>query len=336
MEENRDVMVHLRAATAVEDCIFQIHCPPHRGWEHQGTKELMTLNRFITLRARLACDRHDWETLSECVVLLNQAGRHYLQHADVILYLQTVASLSLACMHARTPFTWDDMSAADRSHYVDAIAPLFDPLPDAVTAIEWERDAHCWTVQQEITTSGVQIILPPERASGDIHKLYEPFVRFAAQSVEVQMNSTNPLWEKMASIEHSQIGFWSFVDLGGAVGHVTKPSLTPFFSLRGRIITGQRGIQTVAAVFLYADEHNQYPAKLDQLGAAYTIDPFTGQSFIYRVGDEDFTLYTPGFDGDDDGGRHDWRFGQASFTSRPHDSADGDYVFWPIPALDED
>jgi len=48
-----------------------------------------------------------------------------------------------------------------------------------------------------------------------------------------------------------------------------------------------------------------------------TTDPFTGDRFVYRSGGGDFTLYSLGGNGVDDGGVHDPR------------ADTNDVVYWP-------
>ncbi len=60
------------------------------------------------------------------------------------------------------------------------------------------------------------------------------------------------------------------------------------------------------------------------------VDPFSGNSLVYKRTRDGFTLYSVGLDQDDDGGRHHPQFGE--FTDgRKHD---GDYVFWPPVPLE--
>lgn len=68
-----------------------------------------------------------------------------------------------------------------------------------------------------------------------------------------------------------------------------------------------------AAVEAYANEHGEYPPRLeDAQGLAHgasAIDPFTGMPFHYSAGDNSFQLYSVGQNLTDDGGRHDTREG---------------------------
>jgi len=70
----------------------------------------------------------------------------------------------------------------------------------------------------------------------------------------------------------------------------------------------------------YADT-GEYPATLDAaaiayLGEAAPVDPFTGQSYLYRPSANTFLLYSVGQDLEDDGGMHDLREGDIVWRGR--------------------
>ena len=56
----------------------------------------------------------------------------------------------------------------------------------------------------------------------------------------------------------------------------------------------------------FRDRHKRYPRSLDELaadsGEALPVDPMTGDSLLYRVADDGYTIYSVGLNGDDDGG----------------------------------
>ena len=54
----------------------------------------------------------------------------------------------------------------------------------------------------------------------------------------------------------------------------------------------------------YRSREGEYPATLPDIGLpeAAITDPFTGQSFIYRVEGDNMLVYSVGFDREDDGG----------------------------------
>ncbi|MHB0946700.1 MAG: hypothetical protein ACYC3B_05980 [Sedimentisphaerales bacterium] len=96
-------------------------------------------------------------------------------------------------------------------------------------------------------------------------------------------------------------------------------------------IDGQSLILTLA-VLRYQQDNKTLPQTLQQLkDAGYIrsipIDPFSGKDVIYKVIDNDFTIYSFGQDFDDDGGKMG-----TNEEAKPSmwNTKDGDAVFWPV------
>jgi hypothetical protein len=67
-----------------------------------------------------------------------------------------------------------------------------------------------------------------------------------------------------------------------------------------------RLLQADLAIRAFRTETGRWPADLEELAPAYLsavpLDPYTDQPLQYRPGEDDFILYSVGFDGRDDGG----------------------------------
>ena len=99
-----------------------------------------------------------------------------------------------------------------------------------------------------------------------------------------------------------------------------SPSLQRTFVLHTGWRTQRNGVRLVAHLMAYHKEHGRYPDALDVFDdREFAIDPFAEQSFVYRVTDDGFVLYSVGADGRDDGGRS---------VSRVTDEG-GDVLIWP-------
>jgi membrane protease YdiL (CAAX protease family) len=85
------------------------------------------------------------------------------------------------------------------------------------------------------------------------------------------------------------------------------------------------GLLLTIAIMRYHLEQGDLPETLDQLVdegylAVLPVDPFSDSSYIYRKTEDEFLLYSPGPNGEDDGGIR---------IFREADWFNGDIVFWP-------
>ncbi|HAL45695.1 MAG: hypothetical protein A2Y12_03885 [Planctomycetes bacterium GWF2_42_9] len=96
-------------------------------------------------------------------------------------------------------------------------------------------------------------------------------------------------------------------------------------------ITGKSLIVTIA-VFRYQQDNNKLPESLKQLQetgyiCSIPIDPFSGNEITYKLTKDEFTIYSFGFDFDDDGGKIGVN---NQGKSEMWNTDDGDAVFWPV------
>jgi hypothetical protein len=76
-----------------------------------------------------------------------------------------------------------------------------------------------------------------------------------------------------------------------------------------RTIAQQRGSRLIIALRRYKNKNGSWPVSLNEVKSSASeeifIDPINGDSFVYKLTDENFTLYSKGKNGIDDGGRRD-------------------------------
>ncbi len=102
------------------------------------------------------------------------------------------------------------------------------------------------------------------------------------------------------------------------------PSLGRASHLSTRASATRNATRLVANLKAYRQQHGTYPDSLDAFGDSEMIrDPFTGGRFVYRPGGDDFTLYSLGGNGVDDGGVHDRR------------ADTNDVLYWPRPPRED-
>ncbi len=96
-------------------------------------------------------------------------------------------------------------------------------------------------------------------------------------------------------------------------------------SLFMRLKSDTAATRIIIALRRYKNKHGSWPENLDDVKslapAEIFVDPVNGGSFVYRLTDEGFLLYSKGQNSIDDGGEHDEWFGQVS-------GAD-DRLIWP-------
>ncbi|MFQ5414873.1 MAG: hypothetical protein ACE5E6_10490 [Phycisphaerae bacterium] len=107
------------------------------------------------------------------------------------------------------------------------------------------------------------------------------------------------------------------------------PSLSRVYQLEARCETSRRATQLAYAAHLFKARHRRWPRSVDEVAAEYGptmgIDPFTGESFGYRVDDDGPVIYSLSENGVDDGGVHSPRWAD----DITNDVGSDDHVFWP-------
>lgn len=88
-----------------------------------------------------------------------------------------------------------------------------------------------------------------------------------------------------------------------------------------RTISQQRGARLTIVLRRYKNKTGHWPVSLDDIQSLATeeifVDPINGGSFIYKLTDENFTLYSKGKNNIDENGKY-------------KDGAD-DWPIWPAP-----
>jgi hypothetical protein len=92
-----------------------------------------------------------------------------------------------------------------------------------------------------------------------------------------------------------------------------------------RNITEQRGNQLIIALRRYKNKTGQWPEKLDEVKslapAEIFVDPINGGSFVYKLTEENFTLYSKGKNNIDEDGKYKRRYDETSEGD--------DWLIWP-------
>jgi hypothetical protein len=325
LEANAAIIEQTKAATERAGCWFPLRRGAGGFPDISAISNLKELMKLFRIRADFAAQRRDWDSTVESLQTIDRISRHTLQQPFVISHLIGVAGLALELDRTRHHAAAADLGLDDRAALMNRLSFAFEPPPSPSMALRTEHDTLCWQLSRESPA----ILVPPRRVAGEIDRYWSPYLKLAAQGPEQMLDPDHPL-----QIEARQVRAWTpslSNPVRGAV-HQSTLAVGRALQLHARLIAEQRGTETLARIFGYEAEHTRLPDSLPALAGDVPIDPFTGEPFIYRRTPDGFTLYSAGLDRDDDSGVHDDHFGERRtgvYGKGP--SADGDYVFWPLP-----
>ncbi|MEW6251971.1 MAG: hypothetical protein AB1716_15120 [Planctomycetota bacterium] len=357
---NEPALELARQATQRERCWFKLERDagnPLAGGPHLA--DMRMLAKLFAWRAALAGESRDWAAMADYYVSVNKLGRHLTDSPFIGSALMGVACASWVESGILRPFCWAELSPVERVDYSGRLTPVFVEWPGFAAAMAGEQDLTVWLVSTLPYSAAHRVLAPRERIAGEIVRSMQPLHQFAAASVEQHCDPESPL---LAQIEAMKVELTqaSPFNLPRRLAGMIYGGYPQVLRLRARLVATQRGQRTVLELFAYHDRTGRFPASLAELaigtsmaaptsspratatGAAgpgarlapvdappFTIDPYTGQPFCYRLTDGGFILYSAAADRDDDGGRHDTRFAEPPI-GKTVIGLSGDYVFWPI------
>jgi len=157
-------------------------------------------------------------------------------------------------------------------------------------------------------------ILPttPQKAAAIIDTAFKPLYEMAEPNFE---------WKKKPTeLSLSSIKF-NFGFVAKLMASLSKESYYAFHDLYLRAGAELRGSQIIIALRRYKNENGRWPEGLDDVkGLAASevfVDPINGDSFVYKLTEENFTLYSKGKNNIDEKGERD------------KESGADDWLIWP-------
>jgi hypothetical protein len=116
-------------------------------------------------------------------------------------------------------------------------------------------------------------------------------------------------WPREFSIESIKFNYHYMIE---AQLCIQEPDYYRIHETYLRAITQQRGGRLIVALRRYKNKNGNWPVSLDDVRSFASeeifIDPVNGGSYIYKLTGGNFTLYSKGKNGIDDGGRRDFWF----------------------------
>jgi hypothetical protein len=139
-------------------------------------------------------------------------------------------------------------------------------------------------------------------------------------------------WQRKPQVLLSLLSPWSVkrirFNFGFAVKLIvsmSKESIYRFHDLYLRADAEQKGSRIIIALRRYKNKTGHWPQKLDNVKsmapAEIFVDPINGNSFVYKLTEENFTLYSKGKNNIDEDGKYKRRYGEISEGD--------DWLIWP-------
>jgi hypothetical protein len=155
----------------------------------------------------------------------------------------------------------------------------------------------------------------PQKAGEIIDAEYEKFYAMANPNFDWQKGVENPT--KMLRFNYRYL----VEHLAG----ILEPTYYSIHDTYLRTVSQQRGALLTIALRRYKNKNGHWPGSLDDIqslaqGETF-VDPTNGGPFIYKLTNENFTLYSKGKNGIDDGGKRD-KWGEEKTGA-------DDIVIWP-------
>jgi hypothetical protein len=146
-----------------------------------------------------------------------------------------------------------------------------------------------------------------------------------------EMAEPNFDWDKEAR-EFSLLSFkLNYKYLVERLIFISEPSYHPLHDIYLRACSGKRGALLLIALRRYKDKNGFWPENLDEVKSSTKeenfIDPVNGQSFVYKLTAEGFSLYSKGKNGIDDDGKRSFKYDTK--TNQSIETED-DINIWPL------
>lgn len=164
----------------------------------------------------------------------------------------------------------------------------------------------------------------PKKLSRIIDRAYSPLEEFAGRV------DAGPVEQKDRefSLWNAELNYPMIAEL---LVRIVEPAYHKLHEIHLRTEAERRAGLVMVALRRYKNAQGNWPERLGEIeqwaGAEALVDPVTGGEFVYKTGEEGFSLYSKGTDGIDEGGRHKVTFDPNEPTKRQVEA--DDIRFWP-------
>ena len=283
--------------------------------EALATKQL---NRFVVtgdvteehlnvIEKAVAEIRHDWDfdlpRSLECEKLMfkNFLGMFYVVNSDGEIRLNP--GIAIKAMMARLP----------------------EDMKNKITPKYWQKK------RMKVSTIWAWFYMPstPQQASEIIDAKFKKCYAMAEPDFDWQRESPEVL-PFLTQWDFRRISFDFNYFIERSISMLGE-SYYGIHDLYLRAIAEQRGSQILIALRRYKNKIGHWPKQLEDIEdttpAEIFVDPINGDSFIYKLTEDNFTLYSKGKNGIDEGGEYETK---SSDDYLKIETIKDDWMIWPI------
>lgn len=349
LEANAAAVATARAALALDYRGITLHSEggPMFGVLLPNLGKMREIARLTTMQGELAEANGDMAAATSAFVDTLAFGAHQGQGTTLIENLVGVAIQNLGSERLLDSLASAGDGQLDYVALAQRVERSYAPVRPITQNIQFERAMLLDSIQRSfemnpqtghyrVSEQGVRHMNDVLGMGGDNPAGEIMFMTYlGAAGFEEMTQSVNQHYDRLteAAALPYQEGRQAYDDLeqlaSDPIWRATNPllaTLTPslsrvsFFSARAEAT--RRGTILVTQLKAYRQQHGRYPDSLGELvnsggNEQLVIDPFTNAPFAYIPGEEDFTLYSLGANGVDDGGQHDAK------------AESGDVRYWP-------
>ncbi len=360
LQDHQDIITTLIEASKIEDCRFPIVANTVDMSKQIDRLSTIRQCAFLLIRAAnndVAEERIEQALEKQTAVL--QMAEHQLQQSTVIEMLVGKAIEALALSQFKRFIVTGDAVEKHISVIEEAVVDIkhgwthdWPKILDGeklftknMYAMFYEVNPKGKTRLSRDPTAAMRAQFPPltywrrklMKAKTIFGWFYMPSTpQKAAELVEnefakyYQMADANYLWPyetpELTTLYNYNCLPWHFRDM-------VMPSESLYLNFHDiylRTIAMRRGIRILVSLRRYKNEHGQWPETLDSIKnlvpEEILVDPINGGSFVYKLTEENFTLYSKGKNNIDENGQYNSIWDPNSFVHRIEED---DRLIWP-------
>jgi len=313
---------------------------------------LRDLARMADWRSRIDRDQGD------CLAIV-RAASHWQRKGTIVEQLVGLSVNGLGHAEILSLLTYRKLSAAELQHLQEELSQIY-PGGYPLISMEGERLAFMDIVQRSFTDGGPggghlilgswdgltdfnppgvddrqkRLLMPLYMAASMAHARRDATVAKANEIFDLQskLAQMTPYQRHMSDLKTAdEIMYTSWPNYKFFLISVFMPATARISDIVYRAKVSHEATVAILAIQRWRLQKDQYPATLGELVSAgflneLPMDPWSDKPLVYKKTDDDFILYSVGFNFTDDGGE----YGKDRSGNIREWSDNGDTVFWPV------